>query len=58
MSAVATLSRNQPHPDGCPDALPAPVEFHYAQTDSFVTLLHQLRASLLNNSPHRGKCPI
>ena len=47
MSAIATLPLNQPHPDGCAEATPAPVEFHYAQTDSFVTLLHQLRASLL-----------
>src|SRR5215471_17752315 len=30
-----------------PPAPPAPVAFYYTQTDSFVALLHQLRASLL-----------
>src|SRR5215813_8362804 len=30
-----------------PPTPPAPVAFHYTQTDSFVALLHQLQASLL-----------
>jgi uncharacterized protein (TIGR03032 family) len=55
MSAVATLSRNQPGPDGCPEAPPAPVEFHFAQTDSFVALLHQLRTSLLVSTYQANK---
>jgi uncharacterized protein (TIGR03032 family) len=55
MSAVATLSRNQPQPDGCPDAPPAPVEFHYDQTDNFVALLHSLRSSLLVSTYQANK---
>jgi uncharacterized protein (TIGR03032 family) len=55
MSAVGTLSRNQPRPDGCPEAPPAPVEFHYTQTDSFVALLHQLGASLLVSTYQANK---
>jgi uncharacterized protein (TIGR03032 family) len=34
---------------------PVPVEFHYAQTDSFVALLHQLRASLLVSTYQANK---
>jgi uncharacterized protein (TIGR03032 family) len=55
MSAVGTLSRNPPRPDGCPEAPPAPVEFHYTQTESFVALLHQLRASLLVSTYQANK---
>jgi uncharacterized protein (TIGR03032 family) len=55
MSAVATLSRNQPSPDGCAEALPSPVELHYVQTDSFVALLHSLRASLLVSTYQANK---
>jgi uncharacterized protein (TIGR03032 family) len=55
MSAVGTLSRNQPRLDGCPEAPPAPVEFHYTQTGSFVALLHQLGASLLVNTYQANK---
>ena len=51
MSAVSTLSR----PDNSPEALPAPVEFCYAQTESFVALLHQLRASLLVSTYQANK---
>src|SRR5215472_18201789 len=47
MSAVATMSR--------PEAPPAPVEFHYAQTDSFVALLHQLGSSLLVSTYQANK---
>src|SRR6516225_9147724 len=55
MSAIGTLSRNQPRPDGRPEAPPAPVEFHYTQTDSFVALLHQLGASLLVSTYQANK---
>jgi len=55
MSAIATLPLNQPHPDGCAEAPPAPVEFHYAQTDSFIALLHNLRASLLVSTYQANK---
>jgi uncharacterized protein (TIGR03032 family) len=49
MSAIAvepgeSVTSNTPLP---PPAPPAPVAFHYTQTDSFVALLHQLQASLL-----------
>ena len=54
MSAVATLSPNSAPPDDCPEA-PAPVEFRYAQTESFVALLHQLRASLLVSTYQANK---
>jgi uncharacterized protein (TIGR03032 family) len=47
MSAIATLPR--------PEAPPAPVEFHYAQSESFVALLHQLRASLLVSTYQANK---
>jgi uncharacterized protein (TIGR03032 family) len=36
-------------------APPAPVEFHYAQTNSFVALLQQLRASLLVSTYQANK---
>jgi uncharacterized protein (TIGR03032 family) len=58
MSAVATLSRNQSRPDGLPgaaEAAPAPVEFHYAQSEKFVALLHQLRVSLLVSTYQANK---
>jgi uncharacterized protein (TIGR03032 family) len=55
MSAVGTLSQNSTLPDGCPEAPPAPVEFRYAQTESFVALLHQLRASLLISTYQANK---
>lgn len=44
MPLSAQISR-----DGCPpvEAVTNTVEFHYSQTDSFVALLHELRASLL-----------
>jgi len=54
MSAAATLSPNSAPSDGCPEA-PAPVEFHYAQTESFVALLHQFRASLLVSTYQANK---
>src|SRR5215831_18422560 len=34
---------------------PAPVEFHYTQTDSFVALLHELGASLLVSTYQANK---
>src|SRR3954466_9663950 len=34
---------------------PAPVAFHYTQTDSFVALLHELRASLLVSTYQANK---
>jgi len=34
---------------------PAPVEFHYTQTDSFVAILHELRASLLISTYQANK---
>jgi uncharacterized protein (TIGR03032 family) len=36
-------------------APPAPVEFHYVQSESFVALLHQLRASLLVSTYQANK---
>ena len=36
-------------------AQPPPVAFHYTQTDSFVTLLHQLGASLLVSTYQANK---
>jgi len=36
-------------------APPPPVEFHYTQTESFVALLHQLRASLLVSTYQANK---
>src|SRR6516225_1349406 len=51
MSAVATLSRNPARSE----APPAAVEFHYAQTESFIALLHQLRASLLVSTYQANK---
>ena len=36
-------------------APPPPVEFHYTQTESFVVLLHQLRASLLVSTYQANK---
>jgi uncharacterized protein (TIGR03032 family) len=38
-----------------PPAAPAAVAFHYTQTDSFVALLHQLRASLLVSTYQANK---
>jgi uncharacterized protein (TIGR03032 family) len=38
-----------------PPAPPAPVEFRYSQTESFVDLLHQLRASLLVSTYQANK---
>src|SRR5215510_4655397 len=35
--------------------LPAPVEFRYTQTDSFVALLHQLQVSLLVSTYQANK---
>src|SRR5437899_2475539 len=49
MSALAVVPQelDSPNPPTSPSAPPSPVEFHYTQTDSFVALLHQLRASVL-----------
>src|SRR5690348_6463222 len=55
MSAVGTLSLNPPRPDDCPEVPPPPVEFHYAQTESFVALLHELGASLLVSTYQANK---
>ena len=38
-----------------PPAPPAPVEFRYTQTESFVALLHELRASLLVSTYQANK---
>jgi uncharacterized protein (TIGR03032 family) len=38
-----------------PPPPPGPVEFHYTQTESFVTLLHELRASLLVSTYQANK---
>src|SRR5262245_28743928 len=51
MSALAA----PPQPQPSPQAPPAPVEFHYAQTDNFPALLHQLRASLLVSTYQANK---
>lgn len=49
MSAASVLPRQPLHssPLPAPPGPPPRVAFHYTQTDSFVALLHQLRASLL-----------
>lgn len=49
MSTASALAPPETNDDSSPATEPAPtaVEFHYSQTDSFVALLHQLRASLL-----------
>jgi uncharacterized protein (TIGR03032 family) len=47
MSAIAVPPR--------PEAPPAPVEFHYAQSESFVALLHQLGTSLLVSTYQANK---
>src|SRR5215467_14408932 len=49
MSAIAAAPRElvNSNPPAAAPAPPAPVAFHYTQTDSFVALLHQLQASLL-----------
>ncbi|HUE70755.1 MAG TPA: DUF4915 domain-containing protein [Pirellulaceae bacterium] len=49
-TAVATAP-----PNDRPVAPPAPVAFHYAQSDSFVALLHQLGASLLVSTYQANK---
>jgi uncharacterized protein (TIGR03032 family) len=54
MSAIATLSRNDGVP-GAAETPPAPVEFHYAQSEGFVAVLHQLRASLLVSTYQANK---
>jgi uncharacterized protein (TIGR03032 family) len=58
MSALSTVPRPQPSQDASVEpATPAStaVEFHYAQTESFVALLHQLRASLLVSTYQANK---
>jgi uncharacterized protein (TIGR03032 family) len=49
MSAVDVERRELAvsNPPASPPTPPAPVAFHYTQTESFVALLHQLQASLL-----------
>jgi uncharacterized protein (TIGR03032 family) len=47
MSAIATPPRRE--------APPAPVEFHYTQSENFVALLHELRASLLVSTYQANK---
>src|SRR6516225_4690502 len=51
MSALIAPPRPQPGPAGPP----APVAFHYTQTDTFPALLHQLRASLLVSTYQANK---
>jgi hypothetical protein len=47
ISAIADAAREQFANGGSRPAPPAPVEFHYTQSDSFVALLHELGATLL-----------
>src|SRR5262245_53391986 len=44
-----------PQPQAGPTGPPAPVAFHYTQTDTFPALLHQLRASLLVSTYQANK---
>ena len=57
MTAIAvapngSVTSNQPPTAPAP---PAPVAFHYTQSDSFVALLHQLQASLLVSTYQANK---
>ena len=54
MSAERTL-RKRPAPPAGPAAPPAPVEFRSSQTEAFVALLHELRASLLVSTYQANK---
>ena len=56
-SSAVTPSRNEPGPvsPGSAPAPPAPVAFHYTQTESFVALLNQLGASLLISTYQANK---
>ena len=51
-AALTQLLGSGPRTEAPP---PAPVEFHYTQTDSFVALLHQLGASLLVSTYQANK---
>jgi uncharacterized protein (TIGR03032 family) len=58
MSSLSTPPRPEPSrddPPAAPEAAPTAVEFHYTQTDTFPTLLHQLRASLLVSTYQANK---
>jgi uncharacterized protein (TIGR03032 family) len=57
MSAVAdaALAQLVGPPSPADSAPPAPVAFHYTQTDSFVVLLHELDASLLVSTYQANK---
>jgi uncharacterized protein (TIGR03032 family) len=55
MSAIADAALEQFANGGSRPAPPAPVEFHYSQSDSFVTLLRELGASLLVSTYQANK---
>src|SRR5215210_3902138 len=55
MSAVVVAPANRPGPATPEAAVPAAVEFHYTQTDSFVALLAELGASLLISTYQANK---
>lgn len=55
MSAIADAAVEQLVSSNSRPAPPAPVEFRYSQTDSFVALLHQLGATLLGSTYQANK---
>jgi uncharacterized protein (TIGR03032 family) len=52
---AAGLQLRNPSESPAPGAPPAPVEFRYTQTESFVALLHELRSSLLESTYQANK---
>src|SRR5690348_16290317 len=55
MSAIYPAPPGELTAGGGPPPAPAAVAFHYAQTESFVALLHQLGASLLVSTYQANK---
>ena len=55
MSVVAAMPPVKPGDNLAPSTSATAVEFHYTQTDSFVALLQQLRASLLVSTYQANK---
>ena len=57
MTANAQIAPRHPSADGTASvpSAPAPVEFHYSQSESFVALLHELHATLLVSTYQANK---